>query len=111
MEFVLLIIILFVVWPLLRFYMMLRKAQRQARDAFSQFQGEGKDGSRQRKGGWSGGRQSRKKVIDRNVGEYVEFEEVEISRDSETKTGSDSRKESGYKVEQQVVDAEWEEIK
>lgn len=90
--------------------MAVRKAQRQARDAFSQFTGNAGQ-ERRRTGGWTGGKKRRNKVIDRNVGEYVDFEEVETSGEAGTKPEAGDTTKSGYKVEQQVVDAEWEDIK
>lgn len=108
LEFFLILILVFVVWPLLRLYLAVRKAQKQARDAFSQFAGGGNagDGGR-RKAGWSGGRRkSRGKVIDGSVGEYVDFEEIDVKDEN----GDDREKKTSYRVEQQVVDAEWEDV-
>ncbi len=109
MEIILILILVFVVWPLFKFYLAIKNAQRQARDAFSQFGGaQQTQDNRQRKGGWSGMR-SRKKVIDPNVGEYVEFEEVEANHESSS--ANSTKNGSSYRVEQQVEDAEWEDIK
>ncbi len=111
MEIILILILVFIVWPVFKFYLAIKKAQRQARDAFSQFGGgqQQSESRRQRKGGWSGMR-SRKKVIDPNVGEYVEFEEVEVKQEF-ADTGKNTSSTSSYRVEQQVEDAEWEDIK
>lgn len=110
MEILLIIFLVFVVWPLLKFYMALRKAQRQARDAFSQFSGNRNtaNDTGHRKAGWSSGRKQRKKVIDSNVGEYVDFEEIPASQNQQSHT---KKPNTSYHAEQQVEDAEWEDIK
>lgn len=50
----------------------------------------------------------RAKKIDPGVGEYIHFEEIEVS--SEQKTDAAGRRETKFKVEEQVVDVEWEDI-
>ncbi len=109
-DIIFLLLVIFLVWPLFRFYLAMRKAQRQARDVFSQFSGNDRTGQR-RTGGWSGSRKRRKKVIDDSIGEYVDFEEIETQEQSDSKPKEDSNPKAGYKIEQQVVDAEWEDIK
>lgn len=51
----------------------------------------------------------KKKVFDRNDGEYVEFEE--IIEETTTFRASASGEEVRYETEEQVSDAEWIEIK
>lgn len=51
----------------------------------------------------------KKKKIDPNVGEYVSFEEIASKTDIETQTDSDGT--SSIKVESQIEDAVWEEIR
>jgi hypothetical protein len=66
-----------------------------------------------RKGGWSASRRHSKKIIDKNEGEYVAFEEVSTSTVNETftsgKGGGNTRVSSD--ISTQISDAEWEEIK
>lgn len=50
------------------------------------------------------GNQQRRKKIDPSVGEYVSFEEISATRTTSQDT------QATYTVEQQVSDAEWEDI-
>lgn len=68
-----------------------------------------------RKGGWTVPRQKRKKISS-EVGEYVNFQEVDVAQ---SQTESSNKKEekpnsssagSATIVEQQIEDANWEEI-
>ncbi len=52
-------------------------------------------------------KKKKKKVFDRNDGEYVEFEEIV----EDIHTTSSEKKEIHYETEEQVSDAEWTEIK
>ena len=54
-----------------------------------------------------------RKKIDSDVGEYVHFEEVDVSVDTTTTTDSSGNRHTttNIKVEEQVIDAEWEDIK
>ena len=82
--------------------------QRKAyRDFVNQFGGNasnGADGTRRRQPEQPA---PRAKKIDPNVGEYVEYEEVAC----DVKTTTSTTTSETYVREQQVVDAEWEEIK
>lgn len=55
--------------------------------------------------GWSGRRAKKKKIGD-DVGEYVKFQEVAATEESDSR----GREETSYAVEQQITDVEWEEI-
>lgn len=57
---------------------------------------QGQDPARHRK---------KKKVFGRNDGEYVEFEEIKVSRDTSIEPGPDCV------GEEQVTDAEWTDVK
>lgn len=48
----------------------------------------------------------KKKIFSRNEGEYVEFEEIQVTRSTST-----SSEEVHYEREEQVSDAEWTEIR
>lgn len=82
--------------------------QHQARRFFNQaYYGRTADdtSSSRRSQGQEPARHRKKKVFDRNDGEYVEFEEIKVSRDTSIEPGPD------YVGEEQVTDAEWTEIK
>lgn len=106
----LLILLFFVILPLLRGAIAVYRAQRQAREMFNMFTGRG-----QSSGGHSnaGNRQAdtasrqKKKKIDPSVGEYVEFEEIHTTATASSQSG---RSTTTTEIEQQIVDAEWEDI-
>lgn len=106
LEILLILFILFFVWPLLRVVFAVRRAQKQARKAYEEAFGRGRQ---------QGNRESvspeKEKIFDRNIGEYVEFEEIECSQSSETAPDGETKYGKNVKIERQVVDAEWEDIK
>lgn len=68
------------------------------------------DYSKQRKGGWSADSKPFRKKISKDVGEYVEFEEISVTSyqeyyKEETCSGKN------FKVESQITDVSWEEIR
>lgn len=113
-TFFLLLILGFILLRLLRFFLTIRrlhnKARAQWRRATNQAYGQQPDGDgyRERPGGWSSDLvRPRKKIITRDVGEYVKFTEVKTGNQQTTDgrgTGYTSYRES------QVSDAEWEDI-
>ncbi|MCM1483707.1 MAG: DUF4834 family protein [Muribaculaceae bacterium] len=117
-TFILVLLILgFLFWPLIRTALALRAAQKRARQAFTQAQKAAEEATRRnRPGGWSrqdptgASRRSarHKKKIDPTVGEYVEWEEIKVESTTTTST-TDSR--DTYVTEEQIVDAEWEDIR
>lgn len=103
-DILLIFFIVFIVWPIVKFFWAIRKAHKQARRAFEEATGTK----------WNQRTEPRntpvkEKIFDRNVGEYVEFEEIEHTADS-SETQSDTTNPQP-KIEQQIVDAEWEDIK
>lgn len=103
---ILLIILAFLaylLWPVVKGLMYVRNVQRNVRDAFEQ-------ASRGASGAAKGaGKRPRKKKIDKDVGEYVEFEEVSVSSGySDTVKGAEGSCRS--ETETQIVDAEWEDL-
>lgn len=121
-TFLLLLIIFFIVIPLVKALAAVWRARRQYRDFEDQFRraffcenGQAATGSasaraRRNKTGATK-RAPAKKKIDPNVGEYVDFQEV---RNTTTETPSSSASTSTYthvRVESQIEDAEWEDIK
>lgn len=51
--------------------------------------------------------QQQSKIIGREVGEYVDFEELTVAQ---TVTGPDGTQRTTVKTEQQITDIEWEDI-
>lgn len=62
-----------------------------------------------RRGGWSRMRPKRKK-INKDVGEYVKFTEVKTASTSTASSSANGNTRVTYTEEQQITDAEWEEI-
>lgn len=94
----------YVVRPAIKFFMTVNRLRDEARTAYhnqaSRRQGE-------RKAGWTAP-VKRKKIIDRNVGEYIEYEEItNISESSASNTSAQTH----YTSEEQITDVEWEDIK
>ncbi len=102
---VLLIFLAYILWPVVKGMIYVRKVQRNVRDAFEQAaRGNGPASN-------TAGSPRRKKKIDKDVGEYVEFEDITTASSSysETVEGPDGSRRVA-ESEWQVVDAKWEEI-
>jgi len=100
-------------WFLFKIYTSFRAAQRRANDLFNQFGSQPRQEPGSRKGGWSDTAPKKRKKIDSSVGEYVEFEDIAEGH-SGTRTQTDdtsSYRSETTEVEQQITDAEWEDIK
>lgn len=114
MSFFFLLILLFILWPLIRVLYAVNKARRQARDFFNQSRGH-RGGfysdpydEPERPGGWSRGNSVvRPKVFTRDIGEYVEFEEIEGTSANDGYTYTRTT----YSAESFISDADWEDIK
>lgn len=54
----------------------------------------------------------RRKIFSKDDGEYVEFEDIEVSetKTSTTTTSTDGKKRTTTVTESQIIDAEWEDI-
>ncbi len=114
--FILLLIAIWIVPKLIRGYMFVHRVRKQTRQMYEQMYNggfasgdmPGGGTGRSRKRDHKGARQDpRRKKIDPAVGEYVNFEEISDTRASVSDTGTDN---ATYMVEQQVSDAEWEDI-
>lgn len=114
--FILVLLFYFVVRPLWHVYTAVRNQQQATRDFMRSMGFEPGNGS-SRPGGFGRRRrreepkqpEPKKKKIDPNIGEYVDYEEVgTVSTYTETTADKGS---SRVVVEQQIVDAEWEDIK
>ena len=118
MSVLLLILILIVLWPLLRGVYTLYKLRSQTRDFFNSASRPGGspfsggygdyDAPRERPAGWSRPPPPRPKIFTREVGEYVEFEELEGKFTDPASGAPDSK---SYRYESHITDAEWEDIK
>ncbi len=121
LSFIILVLLAIIVWPLIKFGWRVYSIQRQMKQAYRAASQASRTASAQqrrqaeasrRKGGWSAWRRHSKKIIDKNEGEYVAFEEVSTSTVNETFTsgkGGNTRVSSD--ISTQISDAEWEEIK
>ena len=113
MEILIVLFIIFVVIPFVGRYLLVWYLQRKAKKLFGQAfnpfgrQADEDEHSRERKAGWSSPTPHKKKV-EKDVGEYVHFEEVkvEITSDQTDKEHSSER----FVAEQQIVDVEWEDL-
>lgn len=111
MSFFLLLFIAFLVYfvaiPLWRVYSAVNRQRRAMRDFFGQAR-SGQQNDRSRSGFSRPSQQPRrKKKIDPNIGEYVEFEEIESTTTTQTAEGTTT----DYRRESQVTDVEWEDVK
>lgn len=123
MTFIATIIIIYLVWLLVKPMLMRyaqRKYQEKVNDMFNQAFGGGRSASSSY-GPFSSPsndapprREARnyprrkKKIFSRDEGEYVEFEEIEVTADHRAASSSDS---TYTPREPQVSDADWEEIR
>lgn len=109
-NFLLILFIIFFVIPLIRVVYTVYRVRKRMRDAMrGMYDAARQPASEQqpRKAGWSRTAVRRKKIGD-DVGEYVKFEELQVSAGVET----DNRcAEVPYDSEPQVSDADWEDIK
>lgn len=101
------LLFIFIILPfliiLIRTAFFVHRARKGIRDAFRGTN----DAYGQNGGGQDAAAPRRSKKIDPNEGEYVAFEDITISA---TETSDDGRRYTEYTVEQQIVDAEWEDI-
>lgn len=111
-TFLLLIFLIFIVYPIVAISIKIHRFKRQARKAYEQAyrQATGQQPGKApgRKAGWDNSGPRRKKKIDPAVGEYVKYEEIEVDE-----TRSDSSSSTRVRIsreEQQISDVEWEDI-
>lgn len=115
-TFLLLLFIIFIVIPGVRILYTLLKVRSTYRNAFRSAKEQAKQSQRRREAenrpsGWSRPRTRKKKVVDRNEGEYVEWEEVsETEATTTAESGRRSTRVSSY-VSERISDAEWEDMK
>lgn len=82
---ILIFIIVFIIWPVVKTFYRINKARKAARDMFNNAYGAGAgfgtQAQQSRKPGWSDA-PARKKKITKDVGEYVSFQEIPADRKS-----------------------------
>lgn len=102
-------ILAYLLWPVVKGMMYVRDVRRNVRDAFEQ----AARGSAGNAGGGAKQARRRKKKIDKDVGEYVEYEEISVASSTyrETVEESDGTRRRVVETESQIVDAEWEEVR
>lgn len=100
-TFFLLLLLFFVIWPMIKGMLAIMRARRSARRFFDQFRQAA--GSPQKEPE----QPKPRKKINPEDGEFVAFEDLPPETDSATYT--ETRTE--IRVEQQIVDVEWEDIK
>ena len=106
----LIILAIFILQPIIRAIMAVRRFQRQMKSDYRQATSTNGSGASRssRPGGWSEPMRRRPKIITREMGEYVAYEDVAVTA---TVTGSDGSRTPATIEEEQVIDAEWEEIR
>lgn len=112
-EFLLILLFFFVIWPAIkRIWRVwcLHTVRKQAGNIFEQAFGGAnypEPETRRRRAGWSKATQVHKK-IPHDVGEYIQYEDVECSSTIYTNTDNTTTYTS---TETQITDVEWEDIK
>lgn len=98
------LIIWFVIVPLARVAITVHRARKRVREVFGGMGGSTDEGGNDR----SDNEPPRKaKIIDPSVGEYVAYEDIIVSSEETNKNSGTTTR---YTIEQQIVDAEWEDI-
>lgn len=98
----LILFLIFIVWPVVRTSIRIRSVMRDMTDRARQAAGSGFRNPS------SAGQKRKRKKIDPNVGEFVEFVEISTVRDELNTDNSGNT--SKFRTEQQIVDAEWVDI-
>lgn len=106
------LIFIFIIWPAIKFFWRLYTMQRQARQMFAQMNSTRQQtaGQEQRKAGWSRPADNKRKKIDRDTGEYVNYENISVTESSFSSSSSETDY-TEVRAESQISDAEWEDIK
>ncbi len=97
----------FVLRPVLKFFLTVKRLQNEARRATGQGR-HSEHSQRERKAGWTTPAARRKK-FGSDIGEYVEYEEITATS---TPPATKQAESGGHtRTESQIVDVEWEDIK
>lgn len=99
----------FFVWPLVRVALKINAARRRYSDMMNAAGASGRaPRGEARQPGWSRRQAPRRKKIPDDTGEYVAFEDIRETVTRDTASGASG---ADFVREQQVEDAEWEEIR
>ena len=104
------VFILFINLPRIMHWLLARRMKREINNIFNTFGGAGSNSTDKAK------KQQqptpRRKKIDAEVGEYVHFEEIEVTVQAQTENNPDNTRSTTtkIKVEDQIIDVEWEDI-
>lgn len=112
MSFIFVLFLVTVAWFVISVLRIAKNARRQTRNFFDQFSQQTRQ-EPSRQAGWSRPAAQKSKKIDRNTGEYVEFEEITTTTTytSETQTdGHTTTTRETQRTESQITDVEWEDI-
>ena len=114
--FIIFLIVVFIVIPFLRMLWAGYKLRNKMKKAFREFQEQMQHQQQQaqqnaQNKGWDTKNTNQKKKFDRNQGEYVEWEDVKITESTADNSANTHKKEVRIEKEQQISDAEWEEIR
>lgn len=110
-TFLLILILLFFVWPLLKVVFAIFRAQNNVRRVYKEAFDQQKQNSRKAGRSQTHERQRKGKIFDRTMGEYVEFEEIECATTTTPDESGKTAEQQSAKVAQRIVDADWEDIK
>lgn len=106
----LIVALIWLLWPLVRVYRSVRRAQRgftiDLNDLFGMPGAQRPDSDEPRhRYGWSGLRRKKKKIAD-DVGEYVRFQEMPADTAKQP-----AYEETAFATEQQITEVEWDDIR
>lgn len=100
--FIILVLVLVLLQPILKIWLQIRRVRNAYRDMAREQQQAYERNTHTRKG------KGKSKIFSRNEGEYVEFTEIEVTETTEPPTPAGD---TSVPYEEQISDAEWEEIK
>jgi len=113
MDIIIILILIFIIWPIIKAAWHIYRLQNKARQMFSQAANAQQSAPRdtqQRKAGWSSPVNRKKKKISRDVGEYVAYETIITSETTSTDSKKSENQTYGSSSESRISDADWEEI-
>lgn len=112
LSFLFILILIWIVPHLLRVFFFVNTVRKNTRRMYDQmYNGADRKTAQapRRKPGWSDP-VPRKKKIARDVGEYVRFQEISTTETASQQKTSSGDTRTSYTVEQQITDAEWEDL-
>lgn len=114
MEIIIILLIIFVLWPIIRVVWAAYKLKRGYESAMRNARQAAREANRaSRPAGWATPRGPKAKVVNQNEGEYVEWEEITVSQEATSTDGNAKSarrtKVSSY-ITERISDADWEDI-